>query len=65
MSNYLKNVNNHLEMELEIVAIFGTWDGFKVMIGRVFGDINAERTAIRHIRALKQKGPASVYIAEF
>jgi Retrotransposon gag protein len=65
VSDYLKNVSDPSEMEQETRAIFGTWEGYKGRISRVFGDIDAERTAARHIRALRQRGLANTYAAEF
>lgn len=38
---------------------------FKAKIGRVFGDIDEERTAVRRIQNLRQKGSAATYTAEF
>jgi hypothetical protein len=49
----------------ETIAIFQTFKGFKKRITRVFGDIDQERTAERHIQNLRQKGSAASYTAEF
>lgn len=49
----------------ETIKIFQTWKGFKEKITRVFGDIDQERTAERHLQNLRQKGPATSYTAEF
>ena len=53
------------EMETETITIFRTWGGFKKRISRVFGDIDQERNAVRHIRNLRQRTSAATYTAEF
>jgi len=45
--------------------IFQTWKGFKGEISGVFGDLDEERTAERHLDNLKQRGSATAYTAEF
>jgi hypothetical protein len=52
-------------MTKDTLTIFQTWKGFKKCIRRVFGDIDAERTAVRSIQNLRQKGSAANYTAEF
>lgn len=52
-------------MNDETIYIFSSWGRFKKRISRVFGDIDQERTAERHIQNLRQRGSAATYTAEF
>jgi hypothetical protein len=45
--------------------IFKSFGGFKAEIGRVFGDVDAVKTAERKIRELRQTGSAISYATEF
>jgi len=45
--------------------IFLGMAGFRQQVSSVFGDIDPERTAERHIQNLKQQGLASAYTANF
>lgn len=56
---------DQIRMANETLAIFGSWEEFKKRIGRVFGDIDQERTAERNIQNLRQTGSAATYTAEF
>jgi hypothetical protein len=67
--DYMQNRNSEgkctTSMSDDTIVIFKTFEGFKKRITRVFGDIDQERTAERHIQNLRQKGSAATYTAEF
>lgn len=69
LADYLENRTSEGKcstvMSKEAQTIFLTFKGFKDKITRVFGDIDQERTAERHIQNLRQKGSAASYTAEF
>jgi len=69
VEDYMKNRTSEGKcttvMTKDTIAIFQTFEGFKKKITRVFGDIDQERTAERHIQNLRQKGSAASYTAEF
>ena len=45
--------------------MFGTWQGFKKEIRRMFGDIDEIKTAEDHLYGLRQVGSALTYATEF
>lgn len=45
--------------------IFGTFEGFKEKITKVFGNVDEEKVAERKLSNLRQTGAASAYAAEF
>ena len=53
------------EQEDETWKIFGLYNHFISRLNIVFGNIDKEREAERHINKLKQKGSASKYTSEF
>jgi len=65
MQNYLDKENEIDEMEDDTKKLFKSWKSFKLEIGKVFGEIDEERTAERKLQALKQTKSASQYVAEF
>jgi hypothetical protein len=46
-------------------SMFGGWSGFKREIRRMFGDIDARKTAETHLFGLKQTGSVVAYATEF
>lgn len=52
-------------MRPETQAMFQTFKGFIKHLKATFGPIDEARQAERHIQALRQKGAAITYIAEF
>lgn len=52
-------------MDQDTKTIFETYDGFKRMIMRTFGEVDTAKQAMRQLRTLKQKGSAATYAAEF
>ncbi|KFY60593.1 hypothetical protein V496_05287 [Pseudogymnoascus sp. VKM F-4515 (FW-2607)] len=55
----------YTNMAVTTREIFRTWKGFKANITKVFGDLDAERTAERHLMKIQQKGSVTSYTAEF
>lgn len=53
------------ERDDETIAIVDDFGSFKRKISRVFVDIDAERTAERHLQNLRQLKSAATYAAEF
>lgn len=69
MEDFMKNKNKDGKVTTNMgkgtQEVFLTWAGFKTSINRVFGDIDAGRTAERIIQNLRQRGSATTYTAEF
>jgi hypothetical protein len=64
LNDYVDNPSDD-DREPETLAIFGSYAEYKKRINRVFGDIDAMRSAERHIQALRQYKSATAYAAEF
>jgi hypothetical protein len=47
------------------IKIFGSWEGFRIEIRRVFGDIDFIKTAECKLFGLRQTGSAINYTTEF
>ena len=67
MNDYLEypGGNQEDERDDETNAVLGTWDGFERRISQVFGDIDEERSAERHLSSLRQRESVGLYAAEF
>ena len=63
LKDYLENTDTDREPETR--ATFANMESFKEKIRRMFGDIDAERTAERELMGLVQKGSAAAYAAQF
>jgi hypothetical protein len=53
------------DKEPETNAIFGSYQEYKKRLNRVFGDIDAKRSAERQLQGLRQHKSATTYAAEF
>jgi hypothetical protein len=47
------------------IRIFGSWEGFRMEIRRVFGDIDSVKIVERKLFGLRQIGSAINYVTEF
>jgi hypothetical protein len=65
LSDYFENSINPGKMMATTMVIFGSFEGFRREIRRVFGDIDVVRTAERKLLALRQTGSAINYATEF
>ncbi|KFY90765.1 hypothetical protein V500_04970 [Pseudogymnoascus sp. VKM F-4518 (FW-2643)] len=73
ISNYLADYMAHRAADGRVTttakdstkSIFVSWTGFVKQLKANFGDLDARRNAVRAIQALKQKGSAVTYTAEF
>jgi hypothetical protein len=67
LSDHLENQapEDLADREDETKLIFDNWFEFKKRLTRLFGDIDAQRTAERYLSALRQTGAATTYAAEF
>ena len=73
ISNYLADYMSHRATDGRVNTaasastkeLFLNWSGFVKQLKANFGDIDARRNAVRSIQALKQRGSAVTYTAEF
>jgi hypothetical protein len=65
LADYFENSNRPQQIMATTQDIFGSFEGFRKEIKRVFGDIDAVKTAERRMFALKQTGSAINYSTEF
>jgi hypothetical protein len=63
--DHMQNITTPEERDDETIAIVDDFGSFKRKISRVFVDIDAERTAERHLQNLRQLKSAATYAAEF
>jgi hypothetical protein len=63
LNDFMDNKEDSREPETD--AIFGSYAEYKKRINRVFGDIDAKRSAERHLQGLRQHKSATTYTAEF
>jgi len=65
ISDYLDNVDDVSECKEETTKVFRNWDSFKKEITSMFGEVDEQQQAEKAILAIKQKGSASRYTADF
>jgi hypothetical protein len=65
LSDYFENSTRPQRIMYTTQVIFGSFEGFRTEIRRVFGDIDAVKTAERKLFMLKQTGSAINYSTEF
>jgi hypothetical protein len=69
VADYLQNKDANgkvsSKMDDKTVEVFSTWEGFMKNFKSNFGEIDEHQTAVRAIYALRQKGSATGYTAEF
>jgi hypothetical protein len=63
--DHFSKLNRLTDREDETIAILDNYNEFKKRINRLFGDIDAERTAERHLQNLRQLKATATYAAEF
>ena len=63
LNDFMDNKEDSREPETD--AIFGSYAEYKKRINRVFRDIDAKRSAERHLQGLRQRKSATTYAAEF
>ena len=64
VEDFLKDINNKGTKD-ETRTLFSSWTNFKEEMGRIFGEVDAERQAEKAISRLKQTKAVSAYTAEF
>jgi hypothetical protein len=65
LSDYFEKSQNPSMMMSTTMVIFGSFEGFRSEIRRVFGDIDVVRTAERKLFNLRQNGSVINYATEF
>ena len=69
IDTYVRDFIDHKDdpenRETNTNAIFLSWNSFKAELNRMYGDIDAIRTAERKLNSLKQTGSATDYAAKF
>lgn len=65
ITDYLDWGHDDNKIDDDTKKLFKSYADFKIEIGKIFGEIDEERTAERKIQNLTQKGPAANYVTEF